>query len=141
MTQPLLYNLPAMTDAQQASFYSSYNASQKNEITGVLLAVFLGGFGAHHFYLRQTGLGVLYLLFGITGIPWIVALIEAFFMPGRVRRFNAELSAYLVATITGNTFAPGVSYLPQPPLHCSKCGTVTPAGVRFCGRCGGAMAS
>jgi TM2 domain-containing membrane protein YozV len=42
-----------------------------------LLALFLGGFGIHKFYLGQTALGVLYLVFFWTFIPAIVAFVEA----------------------------------------------------------------
>lgn len=49
----------------------------KSKVTAGLLALFLGGFGAHHFYLGQTGLGILYLLFFWTFIPAIVAFFEA----------------------------------------------------------------
>ncbi len=48
----------------------------KSKTTAILLTLFLGGFGAHKFYLGQTGLGILYLLFFWTFIPAIVALIE-----------------------------------------------------------------
>lgn len=48
----------------------------KSKITAVLLALFLGGIGAHKFYLGSIGLGILYLLFFWTGIPLIIALIE-----------------------------------------------------------------
>jgi len=50
---------------------------QKSRTTAGLLALFLGGFGAHHFYLGHTGLGILYLLFFWTFIPAMVAFIEA----------------------------------------------------------------
>lgn len=40
------------------------------------LGILLGGVGAHKFYLGQTGLGVLYLLFCWTGIPEIIGLVE-----------------------------------------------------------------
>ena len=48
----------------------------KNKITAALLAFFLGGLGAHKFYLGQTGLGILYLIFCWTFIPSIIAFIE-----------------------------------------------------------------
>lgn len=49
----------------------------KNKMTAELLALFVGGFGVHKFYLGQTGIGVVYLLFCWTGIPGIIAFIEA----------------------------------------------------------------
>ncbi len=49
----------------------------KSRITAGLLALFLGGLGAHHFYLGQTGLGILYLLFFWTFIPAFIAFFEA----------------------------------------------------------------
>lgn len=48
----------------------------KNKTTAGLLAIFLGGLGFHRFYLGQTGLGILYLVFCWTFIPAIVALID-----------------------------------------------------------------
>lgn len=45
--------------------------------TGAILwCFFLGGFGAHKFYLGQTGWGIVYLLFCWTGIPSFAAFIE-----------------------------------------------------------------
>lgn len=48
----------------------------KSRITAALLAFFLGGFGAHKFYLGNVGWGLIYLLFCWTFIPAIVAFIE-----------------------------------------------------------------
>ncbi|MCL5043858.1 MAG: TM2 domain-containing protein [Deltaproteobacteria bacterium] len=48
----------------------------KNKMTAALLAIFLGGIGAHRFYLGKTGSGVVYLLFCWTFIPLVVGLIE-----------------------------------------------------------------
>ncbi len=48
----------------------------KNKIAAALFAFFLGGFGAHKFYLGQIGLGFLYLFFFWTVIPAIIAFIE-----------------------------------------------------------------
>ncbi|AKU92901.1 TM2 domain-containing protein [Vulgatibacter incomptus] len=48
----------------------------KSRLAAALLAIFLGGFGAHRFYLGQTGLGVVYLLFFWTFIPTVVAFID-----------------------------------------------------------------
>ena len=64
-----------------------------------MLALFLGNFGVHHFYLRRTGLGILYLCFFWTGIPALLGFIECFFMPGRVREFNAIQAAAIAASL------------------------------------------
>lgn len=48
----------------------------KNKIAAALFALFLGGFGAHKFYLGQIGMGLVYLLFCWTFIPTLIALIE-----------------------------------------------------------------
>ena len=47
----------------------------KSKTTAAILAFLLGGVGAHRFYLGQSGLGIIYLLFFWTFIPAIVALV------------------------------------------------------------------
>lgn len=100
MTTPTVY-ANTMNDQQRALYYAQMSSVQRDEVVGVLLAIFLGIFGAHHFYLRRTGLGVTYLVLSFTGIPMLLGWIEAFFMPGRVRRFNAEQAAWIAANIQG----------------------------------------
>jgi TM2 domain-containing membrane protein YozV len=51
--------------------------ADRQKSVAVLLALFLGGLGVHRFYLGQTGLGVVYLIFCWTFIPVFVALVEA----------------------------------------------------------------
>lgn len=48
----------------------------KSKTTAVLLAFFLGAFGAHKFYLGKTGKGIMYLLFFWTFIPSLLAFID-----------------------------------------------------------------
>ena len=48
-----------------------------NKLIAALLAIFLGGLGIHKFYLGKPMQGVLYLLFCWTGIPSVVACVEA----------------------------------------------------------------
>lgn len=48
----------------------------KSKTTTIILCFFLGGFGIHRFYLGQTGLGLLYLLFCWTFIPAFIAFID-----------------------------------------------------------------
>ena len=83
----------------QAVFYQQYEQVRRDEVVGILLALFLGGFGIHHFYLRRVGLGVLYACFCWTPFPWVLGFIECFFMPGRVREFNAIQAAGIAAAL------------------------------------------
>ncbi len=48
----------------------------KDRVTAGVLALLLGGIGAHKFYLGQTGLGILYLCFSWTLVPALVGFIE-----------------------------------------------------------------
>jgi TM2 domain-containing membrane protein YozV len=133
MTTPIA--MPQMTPEQQATFNIYYPSTQRDELLGVLLAVLLGSFGAHHFYLRRNGLGILYLVFFWTGIPAILGIIEAFFIPGRVRRFNVEQAALLAQSVVqGTTVPPAAAAM----VACPACGTVQTAG-RFCVHCGREM--
>ncbi|MBB6146206.1 TM2 domain-containing membrane protein YozV [Silvibacterium bohemicum] len=135
------------TDQQRALFQAQMSNWQKDEVVGVLLALFLGTFGAHHFYLRRTGLGILYLIFSFTGIPTIVSLVECFFMPGRVRQYNQALAVYFagqLATVSpvGYGVPTGVSVEPAPATNqavlrtCNTCGAGILPGANFCARCG-----
>ncbi len=51
-------------------------AVSKSKVAAGLLAIFLGDFGVHKFYLGQVGIGILYLLFFWTLIPGIIGIIE-----------------------------------------------------------------
>ena len=123
-----------MTDHQRAWFYAEYERARKDEIIGILLAIFLGGFGIHHFYLRRNGLGVLYLLFSWTAIPMVLGWIDAFFTPNRVRQYNATQAIYISSQILGNAAFPGT---PPPAVsQCSACGGPIDPTAAFCTRCG-----
>jgi TM2 domain-containing membrane protein YozV len=136
-TVPLMST--GMSDEQQAIFYAQLGAVEKDEVAGVLLALFLGSFGLHHFYLGRNGLGVLYLLFCWTGIPGFLGFIECFFMPSRVKRYNLEQAMILSANIRGTSALP----LALPSMgnrHCGSCGAAVMDRVRFCSKCGTALA-
>lgn len=50
--------------------------SEKNHTLAVVLAIFLGGFGAHRFYLERTASAILWLLTGgIFGIGWFLDVV------------------------------------------------------------------
>jgi TM2 domain-containing membrane protein YozV len=50
----------------------------RNKSTTAILALFLGGFGIHRFYLGQTGKGIVSILFCWTLIPSLIGLIDFF---------------------------------------------------------------
>lgn len=51
--------------------------SRKSKTTALLLCIFLGGFGAHRFYVGKGGTGILYLFTaGFWGIGWIIDIIR-----------------------------------------------------------------
>jgi TM2 domain-containing membrane protein YozV len=133
----------------QALFYQRYEAVRRDEIVGILLALFLGCFGLHHFYLRRTGLGILYCCFCWTGIPSLLGVIECFFMPGRVREFNAVQAAGIAASLGMAVPAWGqpVNVMVNVPpaaqtgtlLACPRCHQASPVGARFCAACGAVL--
>jgi TM2 domain-containing membrane protein YozV len=132
---------------QQVVFYQQFDSVRRNEIVGVLLALFLGGFGLHHFYLRRTGLGILYLCFFWFPLVWVISFFECFFMPGRVRVFNAIQAAGIAAMLG---IMPPLWGIPpinvnvnMPPAStcnslsaCGRCGHANPRGSHFCSSCG-----
>jgi TM2 domain-containing membrane protein YozV len=142
----------------QAIFYQQYESVRRDEVVGILLALFLGTFGIHHFYLRRTGLGVLYCLFFWTGIPAILGFIECFFMPGRVREFNAIQAAGIAAAlgipmpgwgqpVNVTVNVPAAAQAGQTGqviqggtlVACGRCQQTNPPGARFCSGCGGVL--
>lgn len=48
----------------------------KNKVVAGILALLVGSFGVHKFYLGQTGWGIMYFLFCWTGIPSLASLVE-----------------------------------------------------------------
>lgn len=142
-----------MTEPQRAWFHAEYEQARKEEVVGVLLALLLGTFGIHHFYLRRNGLGILYLCFFWTGITAILGFIECFLMPSRVRAYNAAQAAFIADQILtqpspGNGNGAPAEHIPfastaslpntQP---CPSCGKLIEPSATFCPRCGTARAN
>lgn len=100
-----------LTDEERTLFLAELGGSRKDTTIAVLLCLFLGGLGAHCFYLGQSLLGILYiccfipywllsmlLFFGIPLIiPFFVLVAEAFLLGGRVRNYN-ERTAQQIAS-------------------------------------------
>ncbi|MDP2320713.1 MAG: TM2 domain-containing protein [Acidobacteriota bacterium] len=88
-----------MTAAQRALFEAELDQVRKDGTTGVLLSLFLGGIGLHHFYLGRWVFGVTYLLFVWTYVPMVLGLIEAFLMSSRVKAYNTKKAKLIEARI------------------------------------------
>ena len=79
-------------------FSSEFEAGRKSLLAARMFSVFLGGVGAHRFYLGK-GTGLLYMLVCWNPLPWVIGVCEAFFMGKRVEKYNAELVQGIVAKI------------------------------------------
>jgi TM2 domain-containing membrane protein YozV len=81
-----------LSQEEKETFLRDFNARRKNPKTGFLLALSLGAFGAHHFYMRRFGLGTLYLLLSWTFMPLIFACLEVFLIKKEIRLYNHKLA-------------------------------------------------
>ena len=86
-----------LTDSERFMFQSEMTQKRKSVSSAVLWCLFLGGVGAHQFYLGNTLLGMLYLLFFWTFVPAIIAFFELFTFSGRVKTYNAGQAADVAA--------------------------------------------
>jgi TM2 domain-containing membrane protein YozV len=78
-----------------------YEANKKTALVAYLLWFFLGLFGAHNFYLGRTGVAVTQLILSLIVVGMIITifwvLVDAFLIPGWIRRENNLLAAQLGA--------------------------------------------
>ena len=67
----------AQEEVYRSNIYSDGDVnSDKDKITALVLCIFFGLFGVHHFYVRRTGMGLLYLFTaGLFGMGWLVDVI------------------------------------------------------------------
>ena len=68
-----------LTEQERTLFLAELGGSRKDTTVAVLLCLFLGGLGAHRFYLGQSLLGILYIC---CFIPyWILSMLLFFGIP------------------------------------------------------------
>lgn len=97
----------------------------KDKTTAFILAWFLGGLGVHKFYLNQSGMGLLYLLFCWTFIPAFIAFFEGIvYLMTDQQTWDARHNArYAHAQLPGPQHAQGGGQMAQnitvnlPPGH------------------------
>ncbi len=79
-----------LSTEQRQMFDQEYEKNSKSMLATYLLWFFLGGIGLHKFYLRKTGMGVLYIFTG--GLFVIGWLIDIFLIPSQVRQVNETIA-------------------------------------------------
>jgi TM2 domain-containing membrane protein YozV len=77
-----------------------FEANKKDACVAYVLWFFLGYFGAHNFYLKRTGVAVAQLILTLTivglAITFFWHLVDAFLIPGWVRRENNHLLTWML---------------------------------------------
>jgi TM2 domain-containing membrane protein YozV len=96
--------LQSIAPEKQMLFQMQFGNFKKSASTALLLCWFLGGFGAHRFYLDESGTGIFYLLFCWTGVPSIIAFIELFSLSGKVNRKNLDKARQIAMMLGGRVF-------------------------------------
>lgn len=106
----------------------------KDKNTTAVLALLLGGLGAHRFYLGQWVWGLVYLVFCFTFIPMLVSLVEAVILFSMSEaKFQAK-------------YAPAESSIsmegkatPDTHVRCPDCRELVRRDARKCRFCGAAL--
>ena len=91
-----------LSHRERVQFQMEYNQVRKNPTTGILLTLFLGGIGGHHYYMGKVVLGVVYTLLCWTFVPALVAFVEMFLISKRIRTYNMERAreiAYVIESL------------------------------------------
>ena len=115
MDQALLALMKQLSAEEKLMFQSDYEDQKKSTVLAVVLALLLGGFGAHWFYLGRTGRALTYLLVNILGgvltvlligyvllaAVWIACLIDAGFMGGTISSMNRLIGQLIFDVIVG----------------------------------------
>ena len=90
---------PNLTPRQKLFFQKEYCKQSRNSSTAFVLALLLGGFGAHRFYLRERSWGITYLLFCWTLIPLLASWVECFSIRERTENNNKEIEQQIIQTL------------------------------------------
>lgn len=75
--KPIHSSAPSCPHCGAPQRVESASSGSKGRITAAVLALLLGGFGIHKFYTGAWGWGLVYMALFWTGIPAILAWVEA----------------------------------------------------------------
>lgn len=115
----------------------------KSRLTAGLLALLLGGFGAHKFYLNSNVSGVIRLIFFWTWIPAIIGVFDGIiFLTMEDDDFNRKYNPQMYAPIQSqqnnsysqNNFTQAEIKIPE---KCPSCKNPNPKKLTVCEWCGG----
>ena len=111
-------------DDSQMRMQMTFQAQKKSAGVSYLLWFFVGSFGAHRFYLGQTGTAVAQLLLLFLGwiplfIGWfalgIWLLVDAFLIPGMIEQQNMKLVQTLTGQPMGTPISGSIGQAPRTP--------------------------
>ncbi len=122
--------------------------SHYSRTVALLLCMFLGGYGAHRFYVGKVGSGLLWLctagLFGIGSLIDLIMIASGSFTDDHGRAvYSWDGGAPQPAQRTGPSPQPTQQPMPAPKLgkkdttaFCSTCGAVVDRSETYCRHCG-----
>jgi len=78
-----------------------FEANKKTALVAYILWFFVGLFGGHNFYLNRKGVAIAQLILSVTILGMLITLVwvlvDAFLIPGWIRRQNNALATQLGA--------------------------------------------
>ena len=93
-----------MSDEQKLAYIVRFTKERRNPNTALLLCLFLGCVGAHHYYMGRVGKGILCTLFAWTLVPFVLSLFACRKIRTNVQRHNFAKAVELAAT-----YCPGLT--------------------------------
>src|SRR5260370_32953280 len=92
-----------MSDEQKLAYIVQFTRERRNPNVALLLCLFLGGIGAHHYYMGRVGKGILSSLFACTLVPCLLSL-----FPSSKIRVNRQRRTFVRAADLAASNRPGL---------------------------------